>query len=60
MLTEERMLVQLPSHLSSIDIAPMAYNGLTAYSAVRKAAEHLAPGHFTLVLGAGGIGHVGP
>jgi len=54
MLTEERMLVQLPSHLSSMDIAPMADAGLTAYNAVRKAAEQLTPGHFTLVLGAGG------
>ncbi len=59
MLTEERMLVQLPSHLSPMDIAPMADAGLTAYSAVRKAADHLAPGRYTLVLGAGGLGHVG-
>ena len=59
MLTEERMLVRLPSHLSPMDIAPLADAGLTAYSAVRKAAERLAPGHYTLVLGAGGLGHVG-
>jgi NAD+-dependent secondary alcohol dehydrogenase Adh1 len=59
MLTEERMLVRLPSHLSPMDIAPLADAGLTAYSAVRKAAEHLAPGGYTLVLGAGGLGHVG-
>ncbi len=59
MLTEERMLVRLPPHLSPMDIAPLADAGLTAYSAVRKAAEHLAPGDYTLVLGAGGLGHVG-
>ena len=59
MLTDERMLVRLPYHLSPMDIAPLADAGLTAYSAVRKAAEHLAPGHYTLVLGAGGLGHVG-
>ena len=59
MLTEERMLVRLPNHLSPMDIAPLADAGLTAYSVVRKAAEHLAPGHYTLVLGAGGLGHVG-
>ena len=59
MLTEERMLVKLPPHLSPMDIAPLADAGLTAYSAARKAAEHLAPGDYTLVLGAGGLGHVG-
>jgi NAD+-dependent secondary alcohol dehydrogenase Adh1 len=59
MLTEERMLVRLPPHLSPMDIAPLADAGLTAYSAVRKAAERLAPGHYALVLGAGGLGHVG-
>lgn len=59
MLTKERMLVRLPSHLSPMDIAPLADAGLTAYSAARKASEHLVPGHCTLVLGAGGLGHVG-
>jgi NAD+-dependent secondary alcohol dehydrogenase Adh1 len=59
MLTEERMLLKLPPHLSPMDIAPLADAGLTAYSAVRKAAEHLAPGRYTLILGAGGLGHVG-
>ena len=59
MLTEERMLVRLPSHLSPMKIAPLADAGLTAYSAARKASEHLASGHYTLVLGAGGLGHVG-
>jgi D-arabinose 1-dehydrogenase-like Zn-dependent alcohol dehydrogenase len=54
MLTEERMLVQLPSHLSSMGIEPMADAGLTAYNAVCKAAEQLTAGHLTLVLGAGG------
>ena len=58
MLTEERMLVKLPPNLSPMDIAPLADAGLTAYSAVRKASEHLAPGNCTLVLGAGGLGHV--
>lgn len=59
MLSEERTLVRLPSHLSPMDIAPLADAGLTAYSAVRKAAEHLAPGDYTLVIGAGGLGHLG-
>ena len=59
MLTEESALIRLPPHLSPMDIAPLADAGLTAYSAVRRASEHLAPGNYTLVLGAGGLGHVG-
>ncbi|MCF8128934.1 MAG: NAD(P)-dependent alcohol dehydrogenase [Deltaproteobacteria bacterium] len=58
MLAEESSLIRLPSHLSPMDIAPLADAGLTAYSAVRRASEHLAPGNYTLVLGAGGLGHV--
>ena len=54
MLIQERMLMQLPSRLSHMDIAPMADVGLTAYSAVRKATEQLAPGRCTLVFGARG------
>jgi len=59
MLTEESNLIRLPPHLSPMDIAPLADAGLTAYSAVRRAPEHLAPGNYTLVLGAGGLGHIG-
>lgn len=59
MLAEESTLIRLPTHLSPMDIAPLADAGLTAYSAVRRASEHLAPGNYTLVLGAGGLGHVG-
>jgi NAD+-dependent secondary alcohol dehydrogenase Adh1 len=59
MLSDERTLVRLPPHLSPMDIAPLADAGLTAYSAVRKAAEHLVPGDYTLVIGAGGLGHLG-
>ncbi|MCF8083734.1 MAG: NAD(P)-dependent alcohol dehydrogenase [Deltaproteobacteria bacterium] len=59
MLTEERMLVILPAHLSPMDIAPLADAGLTAYSASRKASEYLNPGNCVLVLGVGGVGHIG-
>ena len=59
MLTDESALIKLPPHLSPMDIAPLADAGLTAYSAVRRASEHLVPGNYTLVLGAGGLGHVG-
>jgi NAD+-dependent secondary alcohol dehydrogenase Adh1 len=59
MRVDERMLVRLPSCLSPMDTAPLADAGLTAYSAAYKAAKYLAPGHYTLVIGAGGLGHVG-
>ena len=59
MLTEERMLLRLPSHLSPMDTAPLADAGLTAYHVARRASKHLAPGQYTLILGAGGLGHVG-
>lgn len=58
MLTEERMLVRLPSNLSPMDVAPLADAGLTAYNVARRASKHLAPGDYTLVIGAGGLGHI--
>ncbi|MBU1743516.1 MAG: NAD(P)-dependent alcohol dehydrogenase [Proteobacteria bacterium] len=59
MLTEERRLVRLPAHFSPMDAAPLADAGLTAYHAARRASMHLTPGNYALVLGAGGLGHVG-
>jgi NAD+-dependent secondary alcohol dehydrogenase Adh1 len=58
MLAEESMLLKLPSHLSPMDMAPLADAGLTAYNVARRASKHLAPGHYTLVIGAGGLGHL--
>jgi NAD+-dependent secondary alcohol dehydrogenase Adh1 len=58
MLAEESMLLKLPSHLSPMDTAPLADAGLTAYNVARRASKHLAPGHYTLMIGAGGLGHL--
>ncbi len=58
MLTEERMLLCLPGHLSPKDAAPLACAGLTAYHAVRLASIRLTPGSYVLLIGAGGLGHV--
>ncbi len=58
LLTEESMLVGLPTHLSPMDSAPLTDAGLTAYSAAKKASEHLSPGRYVLVIGVGGLGHV--
>ena len=59
MLTDERMLLRLPPHISPMDAAPLADAGLTAYNVARRASKKLSPGHTILVLGAGGVGHVG-
>ena len=59
LLTDERMLLRLPPHISPMEAAPLADAGLTAYSVARKASNKLSPGHYILVLGAGGVGHVG-
>jgi NAD+-dependent secondary alcohol dehydrogenase Adh1 len=59
MLTAEHELVILPAHFSPTETAPLADAGLTAYRAASRASKHLKPGHFALVIGAGGLGHVG-
>nr|WP_272902514.1 zinc-binding dehydrogenase [Brevibacterium daeguense] len=41
------------------DIAALADAGLTAYHAVRKAAPRLTPGSHVVVIGSGGLGHIG-
>ena len=57
--TNERALVVLPPSIDPVDVAPYADAGLTAYRAVRKAAKVLQPGQTAVVLGAGGLGHIG-
>jgi len=57
--TSERALVKLPRTLAPKDVAPYADAGLTAYHAAKKAAGHLAPGDYAVVIGAGGLGHIG-
>lgn len=57
--TSQRSLVKLPQTLAPKDVAPYADAGLTAYRAAKKAARHLLPGQFAVVIGAGGLGHIG-
>ncbi|MGH7932302.1 MAG: NAD(P)-dependent alcohol dehydrogenase [Candidatus Binataceae bacterium] len=57
--TAERALIKLPATLVPKDVAPHADAGLTAYHAVKKAARHLLPGDYAVVIGAGGLGHIG-
>jgi NAD+-dependent secondary alcohol dehydrogenase Adh1 len=57
--TAERAIVKLPRTLAPKDVAPYADAGLTAYHAAKKSAVHLVPGDFAVVIGAGGLGHIG-
>jgi NAD+-dependent secondary alcohol dehydrogenase Adh1 len=57
--TSERALVKLSTTLAPKDVAPYADAGLTAYRAAKKASRHLLPGQFAVIIGAGGLGHIG-
>jgi NAD+-dependent secondary alcohol dehydrogenase Adh1 len=57
--TGARAVVKLDPSLQPADVAALADAGLTAYHAVRKAAPMLYPGTRAVVIGAGGLGHIG-
>jgi len=57
--TSARAVVKLDPSLAPKDIAALADAGLTAYHAVKKAAPSLYPGTKVVVMGAGGLGHIG-
>jgi NAD+-dependent secondary alcohol dehydrogenase Adh1 len=57
--TTARSVVKLDPTLHPKDIAALADAGLTAYHAVRKAAPLLYPGTKVVVIGSGGLGHIG-
>jgi len=57
--TSARSVVKLDNSLAPKDIAALADAGLTAYHAVKKASALLYPGTKVVVIGAGGLGHIG-
>lgn len=57
--TTTRSLIKLPQSLAPKDVAPYTDAGLTAYRAAKKASRHLLPGEYAVVIGAGGLGHIG-
>ena len=57
--TGARSIIKLPKSLAPKDVAPHTDAGLTAYRAAKKASRHLLPGEFAVVIGAGGLGHIG-
>jgi len=59
LLTSARSVVKLADGLEPAAVAALADAGLTAYHAVRKAVPLLYPGTTCVVIGAGGLGHIG-
>ncbi|WP_312034325.1 NAD(P)-dependent alcohol dehydrogenase [Actinoplanes sp. TBRC 11911] len=59
LLTSARSVVKLAPGLEPAAVAALADAGLTAYHAVRKAVPLLYPGTTCVVIGAGGLGHIG-
>jgi NAD+-dependent secondary alcohol dehydrogenase Adh1 len=57
--TNARAVVKLPDGVEPKDVAAHADAGLTAYHAVKKAEPLLYPGTTAVVIGAGGLGHIG-
>ncbi len=57
--TSARSVVKLGPGLDPKDIAALADAGLTAIHAVKKAIPVLGPGTRVVVIGAGGLGHIG-
>jgi NAD+-dependent secondary alcohol dehydrogenase Adh1 len=57
--TGARSIIKLPKTLAPKDVAPHTDAGLTAYRAAKKASRHLLPGEYAVVIGAGGLGHIG-
>jgi NAD+-dependent secondary alcohol dehydrogenase Adh1 len=57
--TSARACVPLDPSTQPQDVAALADAGITAYHAVRKAVPLLYPGTTCVVVGAGGLGHIG-
>ncbi len=55
----EREIVPLPDGIDPVDVAPHSDAGITAYHALKRVAPLMLPGTTTVVLGAGGVGHIG-
>jgi NAD+-dependent secondary alcohol dehydrogenase Adh1 len=57
--TTARSVVRIDDSLEPADVAALADAGLTAYHAVAKASRAARPGDTCVMIGAGGLGHIG-
>jgi NAD+-dependent secondary alcohol dehydrogenase Adh1 len=59
LLTTARSVVRIDDNLEPADVAALADAGLTAYHAAAKVARTTRPGDVCVLIGAGGLGHIG-
>lgn len=59
LVPDPRLLVPLPDGLDPVQAAPLTDAGLTPYHAVRRSLGKLLPGSNAVVIGVGGLGHLG-
>ncbi|SCG63852.1 alcohol dehydrogenase, propanol-preferring [Micromonospora echinaurantiaca] len=59
LVPDARHLVPLPDGLDPVRAAPLTDAGLTPYHAIRRSWPKLVPGSTAVVIGVGGLGHVG-
>lgn len=59
LIRHARHLVPLPEGLDPVAAAPLTDAGLTPYHAVRRSWSKLPPGSTAVVIGVGGLGHLG-
>jgi NAD+-dependent secondary alcohol dehydrogenase Adh1 len=57
-LVSERSVIKLPDGVDPVEVAPYADAGITAYHAVQKVAHLARPAATSVVIGAGGVGHI--
>jgi NAD+-dependent secondary alcohol dehydrogenase Adh1 len=57
--TSDRAVLPLDPRVEPAEVAALADGGLSAYHAVRKQLPALEPGTRVVVIGAGGLGHIG-
>ncbi len=58
-VVSERSVVKLPLSTNPLEVAPYADAGVTAYHAIKRVAHLAVPGATAVVIGIGGVGHVG-
>jgi alcohol dehydrogenase, propanol-preferring len=59
LVPDQRLLVPLPEDLDPISAAPLTDAGLTPYHAIRRSRQKLTPDATIVIIGVGGLGHVG-
>lgn len=59
LVPDARFLVPIPDALDPVAAAPLTDAGLTPYHAVKLSVDKMVPGSNVVVIGAGGLGHMG-